>query len=84
MIHCLSSYFVKQTKFVYFQTYDDFNEVYEFMDHISNTYGISIQKLPVSTYKEGTRLLVENYGIKAIIMGVRNTDPYVNTSSGPY
>ena len=55
---------------------DGFEEEAQFIDDTMNTYSkVEMQKFEDVPFKEGVAHLVDNCGMKAILMGTRSTDP---------
>jgi FAD synthetase len=66
---------LKKIKFVHFVKENEFEEIEQFRHEIEADFGITVQ-LFSSDFKREVGRLIEEQGIKAIIMGNRRTDPW--------
>ena len=66
---------MKDFKFVHFVKENEFEEVVKFREQVQQLYNIEIQIFGPDFKKEVARL-IEEQGIKTIIMGNRSTDPW--------
>jgi FAD synthetase len=65
----------RRIKYVHFVKDNEFDEIKSFREAIEVTYGIQVQ-LFSADFKGQVQRLIDEQGIKAIIMGNRRTDPY--------
>ena len=65
----------RRIKYVHFVKDNEFDEIKSFREAIEQTYGIQVQ-LFSADFKGEVQRLIDEQGIKAIIMGNRRTDPY--------
>jgi FAD synthetase len=63
-------------RIMHFSDPNEFPEVIAFIDAISSSLGMDIIRLAAS-YKAGMQELVECYGVRVVLMGVRRCDPYM-------
>jgi 3'-phosphoadenosine 5'-phosphosulfate sulfotransferase (PAPS reductase)/FAD synthetase len=63
-------------RIVHFSDPNEFPEVVAFLGETSSSIGADILRLAAS-YKAGMQELVERYGVRVVLMGVRRCDPYM-------
>ena len=66
---------LQRFKFVHFVKDGEFEEIKEFRTSIEQTYGIKVE-LFGPDFKAELERLINEQGVKAVIMGNRVTDPY--------
>ena len=65
----------RRIKYVHFVKDNEFEEIKSFREAIEQAYGIQVQ-LYSADFKGEVQRLIDEQGVKAIIMGNRRTDPY--------
>ena len=66
---------LKKVKYIHFVKDNEFEEIEEFRTNIEQMYDIKVQ-LYSKDFKREVQRVIDEDGIKAIIMGNRRTDPW--------